>query len=529
MWLFVLSVATVVFALLLLRHHFYIISAAIPLDLYEGTMPLITGIIADGHNPYTREFQPQAADVYPPLYNMVVAPLTGLFGNTLILHRIVSAFFIGIACWLCILPTYRITGSAIYAMAAGVTTYAGLVFYSTPVASTNALGVALFLASVVVPWLAGFTTRSLAFSVCCAVLSFYTKQYFILGMAMLCLYVFLYVSAIRALVTGTIFASAMLVCLIIVHKTSPYFIDNTLISPVVSLDGLKMWSMVTIQLQMFLQIYGGLIVALIGALCLAIWKEGSPAITGPPQKLIKLNKLSLNRPLMTHRVDYFGFCFFWSSAAFIVYLGKNPGNYMTYIFQLVSPFFLIWSFTRISRLKNVAWVAPLLFITYYQAFIFLPRDFSYDEANWVRMNKLIAEENEILATQMLLMPLLENNKTIYQDGHTSYFPLAAQRPDWLKKEKPGDEVEVVWAQYTDEIYRKVSAREFAMIIISPWEMKGIFLRNPPPDSQLDGRQFLKRHYYVDETIPLSMTDRQGGGTYQLQLWRPKKGHPKNPR
>lgn len=524
MWLFAFSAATLIFALLLLRHHFYIISAAIPLDLYEGTMPLITGIIADGDNPYTRAFQPQAADVYPPLYNMVVAPLTGPFGNTLILHRIVSAFFIGIACLLCIVPSYKLTGSAIYAVAVGTTTYAGLIFYSTPVASTNAMGVALFLASVVVPWLAGFTTRSLAFAVCCAVLSFYTKQYFILGMAMLCLYVFLYISAIRALVTGAIFALAMVACLTIVHKTSPYFIDNTLISPVVSLDGLKMWSMVTMQSQIFLQIYGGLIAVLVGALCLALWKMGSPAITVPLQKLITRNTLSLNRPLMTHKVDYFGFCFFWSSAAFIVYLGRNPGNYMTYVFQLVSPFFLIWSFTHISRLKNIAWVAPLVFITYYQAFTFLPRDFSYDEANWERMNTLIAPEKDILATQMLLMSLLENNKTIYQDGHTSYFPLASQKPEWLKKENPNDAIEVVWDQYMTEIYRKVRTKEFDLIIISPWEMRGIFLRNPPPRSKLDGRQLLKRHYYVDETIPLSMTDRQGGGTYKLQVWRPKKSN-----
>jgi 4-amino-4-deoxy-L-arabinose transferase-like glycosyltransferase len=81
--------------LALLWHHWQIITAAVPLDLYEGTMVLITGIIAEGGNPYTRELQPQAADVYPPLYNILAALLSQLFGNHFQLHRALSAFFMG--------------------------------------------------------------------------------------------------------------------------------------------------------------------------------------------------------------------------------------------------------------------------------------------------------------------------------------------------------------------------------------------------------------------------------------------------
>ena len=76
---FVLALA--LFGALLLRHHWTIVTMPIPLDLYEGTMPLITGIIASGANPYTAAYQPQAADVYPPLYNILVAPLTHVFAN----------------------------------------------------------------------------------------------------------------------------------------------------------------------------------------------------------------------------------------------------------------------------------------------------------------------------------------------------------------------------------------------------------------------------------------------------------------
>jgi len=92
----------------------------------------------------------------------------------------------------------------------------------------------------------------------------------------------------------------------------------------------------------------------------------------------------------------------------------------------------------------------------------------------------------------------------------------------LRKAQPSDRVEVIWDEYMDDIYRKVADGQFDMIIISPWEMRGIFLRNPPPDTTIDGRQFLQRYYYADEKIELSMTNRQGGGSYQLQVWRPRK-------
>jgi hypothetical protein len=52
-------------------------------------------------------------------------------------------------------------------------------------------------------------------------------------------------------------------------------------------------------------------------------------------------------------------------------------------------------------------------------------------------------------------------------------------------------------------------------------MRGIFLRNPPPFEDVPGKEFLQRHYRIERRIALSMTDRHGGGTYDIQVWRPK--------
>ncbi|MFK8049904.1 MAG: hypothetical protein AB8B81_15865 [Halioglobus sp.] len=515
-------VATLVLLLCLVHHHWQIISAPVPLDLYEGTMPLITGIIAEGFNPYTREFQPHAADVYPPLYNILVAPLTHIFGNTFLLHRSVSAVFIIIAAGLCGIATQKITRNWRFALATFALMYAALLFYGTPVASTNAPGVAIFIASWMVPWWAKFSHKSLVFALVCGLLSFYTKQYFILGMPILCLYLFLYHSMRAGLILGTVFASLLLSTLFMVHYTSPYYLDNTLFTPSAAAAGLQTWDILLIQLQTFATTYSGLLAIMIVAAIAWLYTKGP----GRGLKLLaahfQLAKVGLNGPLLSAKINFFWFGLFWSTVAIVVSLGQNPGNYMTYLFQLMSPFLLIVAFKTLATVpENLKFISPLVLITLFQSYEILPKDFSTDLDKWGEMRELIAENDEILATQMLVMTLLEENKKVNQDGHTFYFPLAANKPEMFVKNQQQDTVESIWAAYIADMYRKIEHREYDLVLASSWEMRGFFDRNPPANSTLTGRKFLARHYKNVKTIPLSMTDRYGGGTYKVQVWQPR--------
>jgi hypothetical protein len=226
---------------------------------------------------------------------------------------------------------------------------------------------------------------------------------------------------------------------------------------------------------------------------------------------------------MDKPVDFFWFSLFWASLAIVLWLGRNPGNWMTYLFQLMSPFLLLAGLGAVARSDAPRWlVTPLLLFTCYQVWDILHKDFSVDLDNWRRVERMIAQSDEVLATQMLVMSLLREGKRVYQDGHTFYFPLAANKPRWLVKRRPEDRVEAVWRDYMTDLYRKVEGREFDLILVSPWEMRGIFRRNPPPFEAVGGQEFLARHYVLDEKIPLSMTDRHGAGTYDIQVWRPKR-------
>lgn len=489
-------------------------------------MPLITGIIAEGFNPYTREFQPQAADVYPPLYNIMVAPLTHLFGNTFLLHRSVSALFILIATGLCALATQRITGNWRFASASFALMYAALLFYGTPVASTNAPGVAIFVASFVAPWYFKFSRNSLVFAVVCGILAFYTKQYFILGMAILCLYLFLYHSMSKAVMLGAIFTSALLGSLTVVHLTSPYYLDNTLFTPSAAIAGLQTLDILFIQLRTYATTYSGLLLILVITAITWLSNTGLAEASRQIRSRFQLARAGLRGPLLRSKIDFFGFGLFWSTMAIVLTLGQNPGNYMTYLFQLMSPFLLIVVFKVISQMPaKLNIISPLILISLYQAYAILPKDFSTDLDKWREMESLIAENDEILATQMLVMTLLEQNKAVNQDGHTFYFPLAAGKPGFFVKGRPEDTVEGIWANYIANMYQKIETRGFDLVLVSSWEMRGFFDRNPPPNSKLSGRRFLARHYKNSGTIPLSMTDRYGGGTYNIQVWKPRKNSP----
>ncbi len=208
--------------------------------------------------------------------------------------------------------------------------------------------------------------------------------------------------------------------------------------------------------------------------------------------------------------------------AIVLWLGRNPGNYMTYLFQLMSPFLLVPGLSAIARSGLRPWlVVPLLALTGYQSWAILHKDFSVNMNNWQRVEALIEASDEVLATQMLVMAQLERGKPVFQDGHTFYFPLAKHKPDWMRKDNTAERVEVVWEDYLTRLYRKVQRREFDYVLVSPWEMRGIFQQNPPPFEDVPGRQFLQRYYCKADVIPLSMTERHGAGTWKVQVWQPK--------
>jgi hypothetical protein len=307
-----------------------------------------------------------------------------------------------------------------------------------------------------------------------------------------------------------------------VHTTSPYYLDNTLFTPRIATQGLQMWEITGLQLGFFAKTYAGLF-CIVLLICLQ-WlakKDHRQLFAGSP-RLIHPEFFQVSSPLLSGPINYFWFWFFWASVANILLLGRNPGNFMTYLFQLMSAPLIIASLGLVSKLRGrQRFLAPLVLTSLYQAWAILPKDFTTRLENWDHMDQLIAESDEILASQMLIATLMEHDKTIYQNGHTFYFPLAAQKPAIFIKDRKEDRVSTIWLDYLTDLYRKIETRKFDLILVSPWEMRGIFKRNPPPGADTGGKDLLMKFYEIKQRIPLSMTDRYGGGTYVIQVWTPR--------
>lgn len=85
--------------------------------------------------------------------------------------------------------------------------------------------------TVEVPWVGNFSRRSLLASLLLGLLAIYGKQYFVIGLGFVALQLFLARSnklgVLYGLAAGLLIAASLLV----VVKTSPYFLDATVILP----------------------------------------------------------------------------------------------------------------------------------------------------------------------------------------------------------------------------------------------------------------------------------------------------------
>lgn len=74
-----------------------------PIEYREGASQVITQFLLEARNPFELSNLPLSMTNYGMEYNLIVLPLAALFGNTLIVHRIISNLFILLSSALCFL------------------------------------------------------------------------------------------------------------------------------------------------------------------------------------------------------------------------------------------------------------------------------------------------------------------------------------------------------------------------------------------------------------------------------------------
>ena len=524
------------FALAVAYNHLQIVSHEYPLDYNETGMLVTTATIAHGDNPYSLESQPIRVSLYPVLYNILVAPLSRVFGNTLELHRAVNGLFILGSCAICFYLCRRDSATRTESLTAAVLVYAGLLFYSTPIASINGLGLFLFLSAIAIPWVYGFSTRSLAVSIVFGLLAFYTKQYFIASLGYVALYLFLAESKKRAIYFGLAALAAFIVVLALVSYSSPYYLEATVYAVQSSAKKAASDDHLISQVREFVQIYLPLLFILSVAVVCRLYSKAlvSERRGQPSPKARLVNVFDLDKPLFSFKTNYIWVCCACSVIIIFFVLGKNRGNHLTYFFQFISPFLLIGIFALISDMPKWCWpFRILILIALYNSYVMLPADFSVKEESWQRVRIEMASANEIYASSLVLQYVLEKDAPIYLSPSTRYYVVANDKPSFLIDMQQKDTVPEIWERYVNLIHGKIQKREFDLLLIDNWMPFPTSIQDSAKKTEtllesmqrvkVDTERLLKANYMMTAEITLPLVKRPGGGNYQLQIWKPIEG------
>ena len=124
------------------------------------------------------------------------------------------------------------------------------------------------------------------------------------------------------------------------------------------------------------------------------------------------------------------------------------------------------------------------------------------------------------------MALLDAGRPIYHGGLTSMFPFAAgEAGNRLFGADHAERVGVAWNAYTGGINSAIANREFDLLMLKPQEYRFWLARPSIPQrvEQLAPPALMRKHYQLQETLELSLTDRLGGGTHTIEVWVPRQG------
>ncbi len=516
-----LLVCVVFFTAALAVNHLKLVSHEYPLDYNEGGMLVTTASLVKGESPYSIASQPAHISLYPIMTNILVAPLARVFGNTFELHRIVCAIFILACCALCYYLCRRASGGRTESFIAAALCYAALLHYSTPVASTNSLGLFLFLSAITVPWVNGFSTRSLAVAILLGILAFYTKQYFVACLGYVALYMFLTESKRRAIYFGLASLAAFSAVLVVVYYTVPFYLEATLFAVGSAYIVYAYNEYVVGQLGEYMQIYLPLLIMLT---CAAVYrwylKRRSPAPEGPgSQRGRPVNLRHFDQPLLAYKPNYIWFCCACSIFIFVLILGRNPGNHLTYLFQVVSPFLLVGTFALVSGLPKARWPFSVLIVwSLYNCYVMLPRDFSVNDEGWRRIRSEISRADDIYASTLVVEEAVARGSPLYLSGGTRYFIFAGAKPSFFVKADEQHREPQIWERHVERIQSKIVNREFDLLVIDNL----MSLPKSFQDSGVDTQALLEAHYKLVAEIKLPLMKRLGGGGYRVKIWKPRR-------
>ena len=178
--------------------------------------------------PWSLETYPEYYNSYGFSFNLVVYPFALLFGNSLVLHRIINELFllmtvIGIVYYK--MPKVIDVSRTIILLSLYV-----LINYSVNITlRPDGLGTFLFTMSILIPLRDHYSGKALCMAAVLSILAFYTKSYFLLGWYLVS-FTYLFINCKKCLWYNLFFHSILLISFVVVFKMFPLYFYETIFS-----------------------------------------------------------------------------------------------------------------------------------------------------------------------------------------------------------------------------------------------------------------------------------------------------------
>jgi hypothetical protein len=200
------------------------------MEYRENAALLTSALQLEGKNFYSLQERPLHVNLFGGGYFWVSYPIARLFRNTYQNLRAVSVAFVLASCGMLIWGL-RIDGCPWWAaLSGGALLLSQLGQGLSVTAQPDGFGLFLLLSSLVIPYRNQFSPGSLAISAALSVLGFLTKSYCVLGLPLVCLYVFLFENKVKGLMFGLAGTLVLLLTLAVSNAVYECYLTETIVA-----------------------------------------------------------------------------------------------------------------------------------------------------------------------------------------------------------------------------------------------------------------------------------------------------------
>jgi hypothetical protein len=433
---------------LLVLEHVKTITFLFPNEYREGHIYSTTVLLLKGINPYSLDTYPIYCNSYGILFNLIVFPFAYLFGNSLVLHRLVNACFIFATIFIVYRDYIHQKRFRVFNFILILVLYAGLIYSSNSVVRPDGLGIFLYVLTIVTPLRFNFSYKSIFFSMLFSIFAFYTKPYYLLGWIVITFYSFFFVNMKKTILCNFFFLIVFIVVGFIVNIIFPlYFYETIFIFS-------SFFGPINYSFKQIIDFYYLILPISVFFFILIVY-------------LKKVNFLNLIR-------NPYGFLSVIILFFLIYPLGLNNGAYLTYHLQLLLPLLCLFLLSVDDSILNELKQNEILLVV--MTFFLLkdvdltPSFNNKDKTEWQDLSLYLKNKEKVLGGPALSTIMLDDNKLIYDNGNTPF--VIGFRNNTLSNYLFGMDSLIVNKKniHFNDLEKKINSKFFdAIILNSEWD------------------------------------------------------------